>query len=78
MHAQLLLLPPASTAAVAGSCCAERCAAPKAGLLLLMLGGLQQQPAHTRIPHARGAMPVHEREPAYTRVEWGVPRFSIN
>ncbi len=45
--------------------------------LLLMPGGVQQQPAHARIPHARGAMPVHEREPAYTRVERGVPRISI-
>ncbi len=33
--------------------------------------------AHVRIPHARGAMPVHEREPVYTRVERGVPRISI-
>ena len=42
-----------------------------------MPGGVQQQPANVRIPPARGAMPVHERGPAYTRVEWGVPRISI-
>ncbi len=55
----------------------ERPAPPKAGLLLLMPGGVQQQPAHARIPYLRGAMPVHEREPACTRVERGVPRISI-
>ena len=49
-----------------------------AGLLLLMPGVVQkQQPAHASIPHAREAMPVHEREPAYMRVERGVPRMSI-
>ncbi len=63
-------LPPASTSG------AERRAPPKAGLLLLMPGGVQQQPSHARIPHVRGAMPVHEREPAYASFE-RVPRISI-
>ena len=35
--------------------------------LLLMAGGVQQQPAHARSPHAREAMPVHEREPSFAR-----------
>ena len=55
----------------------ERRALPTAGLLLLMPGGVQQQFAHAGIPHTRGAIPVHEREPAYTRVEPGVPRISL-
>ena len=59
------------------SCGAERRPPPTAGLLLLMPGGEQQQPAHARIPLSRGAMPVHEREPAYTHVERGVSRISF-
>ena len=35
----------------------------------------QRRPAHARVG-GRGAMPVHERELAYTRQERGVPRIS--
>ena len=57
------------------SCGAEHRAPPKAELLLMIRGGVQQQPAHARDPQARGAIPAHEREPAYTRMQRGAPRI---